>query len=84
MKHNKTKIRMLPRNDKMVRINSKGVEKGCSNTKGARLDIKNSFSNNRGTPLLRIESILYIKANVVSICLCVRHRHSRIAARAVG
>ncbi len=26
-----------------------------------------------------------IKANVVvSVCLCVRHRHSRIAARAVG
>ncbi len=26
-----------------------------------------------------------IRANVVvSVCLCVRHRHSRIAARAVG
>jgi hypothetical protein len=33
-----------------------------------------------------LRGILYIKANVVSVCLCVRHRHSRITARvaAVG
>jgi hypothetical protein len=43
----------------MVRINSKGVAKGCSNTKGARLDIKNSFPNNKGNKLLRVESIGY-------------------------
>ncbi len=29
-------------------------------------------------------TILYIKANVVSVCLCVRHRHSWIAARAAA
>ncbi len=29
-------------------------------------------------------SILYIKANVLSICLCVHHRHLRIVAKAVA
>jgi hypothetical protein len=28
--------------------------------------------------------ILYIKANVVFVCLCVCHKHSRIAARAAA
>jgi hypothetical protein len=28
--------------------------------------------------------ILYIKANVVSVCLCVHHKHSRIAAKAAA
>ncbi len=29
-------------------------------------------------------TILYIKANVLSVCLCVRHRHSWIVARAAA
>jgi hypothetical protein len=48
---------MLPRNDKKVRINNKVVKKGCSNTRGARLEIKNSFSSNKGTKLLKVERI---------------------------